>query len=53
MIPTLKKLGFKGGHIDPCLLIKRDSDGLYMVVFYVGVDLMVGQRKQFIQESRG
>ncbi|KAL7530325.1 hypothetical protein ACHAWF_005014 [Thalassiosira exigua] len=37
-----KKLGFKAGEVDPCLLIRRDEKGLVYVAIYVDDNLIVG-----------
>ena len=42
MTTILKKIGFKGGDVDPCLYRRQDEDGLVFVALYVDDNLMVG-----------
>jgi len=38
----LKKLGFTGGDVDPCLFMKKYEKGLVYIALYVDDNLMVG-----------
>ena len=40
----LKKIGFTGGDVDPCLFMKESSKGLVYVALYVDDNLIVGHR---------
>ena len=41
----LKKLGFLGGDVDPCLFTRKDEYGLVFVAIYVDDNLVVGHKK--------
>ena len=41
-IKILKKLGFVGGNVDPCLNAKKSVKGLVYIALYVDDNLMVG-----------
>ena len=41
----LKKLGFLGGDVDPCLFTRKDKYGLVFVAIYVDDNLVVGHKK--------
>ena len=36
------KIGFNGGHVDPCLLWKQYEKGIVFVAIYVDNNLIVG-----------
>lgn len=38
----LKKIGFTGGDVDPCLFMKRSSKGLVYIALFVDDNLLVG-----------
>ena len=44
-ISVLKKLGFEGGQVDPCLMVRRDETGLIFIAIYVDDCLMVGDKE--------
>ncbi len=47
----MKKIGFKGGDADPCLLIKHSEKGLIIITVYVDDNFCVGHKealKEFI-----
>ena len=55
MWPFLKKLGFKGGFADPCIMIRRNKNGLIIVSIYVDDNFCVGHKKalmEFVVELR-
>jgi hypothetical protein len=41
---ALKKMGFQGGQVDPCLMMKTSSKGLVFITIYVDDCLIVGAR---------
>jgi hypothetical protein len=45
LMTCLKSLGFTGGNVDPCLMIKRDRNMIAIVVIYVDDCLFVGNEK--------
>jgi len=45
LISILKKIGFKGGNADSCLMIRRDDNGLVITSVYVDDNFCVGHRK--------
>ena len=42
MVEILKKIGFTGGDVDPCLFVKRSSKGICFIAIYVDDNLLVG-----------
>ena len=42
MIEILKKIGFTGGDVDPCLFVRRSSKGICFIAIYVDDNLLVG-----------
>jgi len=54
-VAILKKLGFKGGYADPCLMIRRNKNGLIIVSIYVDDNFCVGHKKalqEFVLELK-
>ena len=49
MIQILKKLGFTGGEVDPCLFVRRTKKGICYIGIYVDDNLLIGD-KAAIQE---
>ena len=45
LVKVLKKLGFKGGYPDPCLMMRRDEDGVIYIALYVDDCLCIGTRR--------
>jgi transposase InsO family protein len=45
LVKILKEIGFKSGNADPCLLTKRDNDGLVLIALYVDDCLCIGDKK--------
>jgi len=41
-VTILKKIGFKGGDVDPCLFSKKSEKGLCFIAIYVDDNLMIG-----------
>ena len=41
-VTILKKIGFTGGDIDPCLFSKKSKKGLCFIAIYVDDNLMIG-----------
>ena len=41
-VEVLKKFGFIGGNVNPCLYVKKSEKGIVYVVFYVYNNLMTG-----------
>ena len=46
----LQKIGFKGGYPDPCLMTKRDENGICFIAVWVDDSLLIGDEKA-IQET--
>ena len=44
-VEILKKIGFSGGEIDPCLFSKKTESGIVIVALYVDDNLMIGHEK--------
>jgi len=42
IVEILKKIGFKGGYVDPCLFSKRSKLGICFIVLYVDDNLIIG-----------
>ena len=42
MVDILKKIGFSGGFIDPCLFSRKNENGLVLIALYVDDNLMIG-----------
>ena len=38
----MKKIGFEGGEVDPCLLVLKNGKGLCYIALYVNDNLLVG-----------
>jgi hypothetical protein len=41
---VLKELGFEGGQVDPCLMMKKNDKGIVYIAIYVDDCLMVGDK---------
>ena len=41
-VTILKKIGFTGGDVDPCLFSKKSKKGLCFIAIYVDDNLMIG-----------
>ena len=41
-VEILKRSGFVGGSINPCLYVKKSMNGIVYVALYVGDNLMIG-----------
>ena len=48
-ISVLKKIGFKGGYPDPCLLTRKNESGVVYIAIWVDDLLMVGDTKAINQ----
>ena len=48
-VKILRQIGFEGGYADPCLLVKRDNDGIIFIALYVDDCLCIG-KKEAIQK---
>ena len=48
-VEILKKIGFSGGFIDPCLFSRENENGIVLIGLYVDDNLMVGH-SEAIQE---
>ena len=44
-VKILKKIGFKGGNVDPCLMSRHDESGLILIALYVDDCLCCGHEK--------
>jgi hypothetical protein len=51
-ISVLRKLGFEGGHPDPCLLTRRNSSGVVFIAIWVDDSLLVGNQKAIEETIR-
>ena len=49
-IEKLKKIGFKGGYPDPCLMCRRNENGICFIAIWVDDSLLFGHGKA-IQET--
>ena len=49
----LKKIGFTGGDVDPCLYMKKSKKGLVFIALYVDDNLMVGHPKAIDEAIEG
>ena len=41
-VATLKKIGFEGGEVDPCLMVLKTRKGICYIALYVDDNLLVG-----------
>ncbi len=44
-VEILKKIGFTGGDVDPCLYMKQSKKGLIFIALYVDDNLIVSHQK--------
>jgi len=49
LIAILKKIGFKGGYADACLMIRQTENGLVIVSVYVDDNFSVGHKKALLE----
>ena len=49
-VEKLKKIGFRGGYPDPCLMYRRNENGICLIAIWVDDSLLVGHGKA-IQET--
>jgi hypothetical protein len=50
LVECLKKIGFQGGHTDPCLMTRRCEKGIVYIALYVDGCYCVGH-KEAIQDT--
>ena len=49
----LKKVGFSGVNVDPCLYMKKSAGGIVYIALYIDENLMVGNSKAKYFENMG
>ena len=49
LIQCLRELGFSGGEVDPCLMVKKTKEGIVYVAIYVDDCLFCGTKSMIVQ----
>jgi len=52
VVKILKKIGFRGGDVDPCLFSRQNEKGICLIALYVDDNLMVGHPAAIDQTIR-
>ena len=52
LVKILKTLGFKGGYPDPCLMMKKDHEGIVFIALYVDDCLCIGDNEAIMKLAR-
>ena len=52
-VEILKRIGFTGGDVDPCLYMKKSKKGLVFIALYVDDNLMVSHPKAIVDAIEG